>query len=313
MPVNLQLTMGLREWVLLLALSMLWGGSFFFTEIALAELPPLTLVLGRVGFAALALLALAIVGGHGDSLRKAPWGALAVMGLLNNLLPFCLIVWGQTAVSGGLASILNATTPLFTILLAHWLTADERLGGNRVAGILCGVVGVAVMMGMGLLSGLGDSLWAQGAILAAACSYACAGIYGRRFSGLPPITAACGQVIASSLMLLPLALLIDRPWTLPMPSPTVWGAIIGLALLCTALAYTIYFRILAAAGATNLLLVTLLIPVSAIAMGALFLGEQLQTHQIVGALLIGLALLLIDGRVLRLLGGGLLRRRARIS
>lgn len=295
--------MGAREWFLLICLSVLWGGSFLFAEIALVELPPLTIVLGRVGLAALALLTVVAAARQIGHLAIRHWPAFAMMGLLNNILPFGLIVWGQTRIDGGLASILNATTPLFTVLLAHWLTRDEKLSTARLAGVLSGLFGVGVLTGADLVSVTGDNHWAHLAVLGAALSYACAGLYGRRFAALPPLATACGQVTASTILLLPLVAIIDRPWTLAAPSPATWGAVAGMALLCTALAYILYFRILAVAGATNLLLVTLLIPVTAAGLGMLWLDERLQPHQLAGSALIGMALLLVDGRIL-----GCLRR-----
>jgi drug/metabolite transporter (DMT)-like permease len=217
--------------------------------------------------------------------------------------PFCLIVWGQTHIASGLAAILNATTPLFTVIVAHVLTDDERMTGNRLAGLLIGIVGVVVTIGPGALSGLGSDVLAQLAVLAAAVSYAFAGVLGRRFRklGIVPMAAATGQVMASTLMLLPLALLVDRPWTLPMPSAETWAAIFGTAALSTALGYILYFRILETAGATNLLLVKFLIPVSAIMLGALVLGERLSLPHFLGMALIGVGLAAIDGRLLRLI------------
>ena len=199
------------------------------------------------------------------------------MGLLNNAIPFCLIVWGQTHIASGLAAILNATTPMFTVVVAHVLTDDERMTRNRLAGLLIGLAGVVVIIGPGALQSLGSDVLAQVAVLAAAVSYAFAGVFGRRFRrlGVAPMAASTGQVIASTAILLPLALLVDRPWTLPMPSAETWAAIFGTAALSTALGYILYFRILETAGATNLLLVTFLIPVSAILLGALVLGERL--------------------------------------
>ena len=291
--------MGSLEWGLLLTLSVLWGGSFFFTEVALAELPPFTIVLGRVGFAAVALVLVASVTGHRLPLDLRLWGAFLVMGALNNLIPFCLIVWGQTRIGSGLASILNATTPLFTILIAHALTADEKLTPGRLAGVLLGLAGVTVMIGGEVLAGLGPGVVAQLAVLGAALSYAFAGIFGRRFKDTAPLVTAAGQVTATTLLMLPLALVVDRPWSLPMPSLTAWGTIGGLALLSTAAAYVIYFRILAAAGATNLLLVTFLIPVSAVLLAVSVLGERLAPGQLAGMALIGLGLAAIDGRPLR--------------
>jgi drug/metabolite transporter (DMT)-like permease len=297
-------TMGPVEWLLLATLSVLWGGSFFFAEVALAELRPLTVVLCRVGFAALVLVALVYATGRRLPCRASQWRAFFAMGGLNNLIPFILIVWGQTHIASGLASILNATTPVFTVVLAHLLTRDERMTPNRLAGVLLGLAGVAVMIGPEALEGLGPHLAAQLAVLGAALSYAFAGIYGRRFQGEPPLVVAAGQVTASSALVLPLALVVDRPWTVPLPGAETWAAIAGLAVLSTALAYVIFFRILAAAGATNLLLVTLLIPVSAILLGTLVLGERLEAGQLAGMAVIGLGLLAIDGRPLQWLRAG---------
>ena len=288
--------MGGTEWLLLIALSVLWGGSFFFTEVALTALPPFTVVLGRVGFAACALLLLVPLSGHRLPRTLRPWGVFLVLGGLNNLIPFSLIAWGQTEIASGLASILNATTPLFTVVLAHLLTRDERLTPARLAGVLAGLAGVVLMIGPAALTGLGSAVLAQGACLGAALSYALAGIFGRRLRVTPPLVTAAGQVTMSTLLVLPLALAVDRPWTLPLPGPATWSALIGLALLSTALAYVIYFRILARAGATNLLLVTFLIPVSALGLGIGLLGEQLAPGHLGGMALIALGLAAIDGR-----------------
>lgn len=267
--------MDLTDWSLLVALSILWGGSFFFVGIAVRELPPLTIVAMRVALAALALGGLLRILGLPMPRDRRTWIAFFGMGALNNLLPFCLIVWGQTQISSGVASVLNATTPLFGVLVAHVLTRDEKMTGNRLAGVLVGFAGVAVMIGPTALAGLGNGLLPQLAVLGAALSYSFAGIFGRRFKGMgvSPLVTATGQVTASTLMLVPVALLVERPWTLPMPSAAAWGAVIGIALLSTALAYVIFFRILASAGATNLMLVTFLIPVSAILLGGLFLAN----------------------------------------
>ncbi|HWA49745.1 MAG TPA: DMT family transporter [Dongiaceae bacterium] len=291
--------MGPTEWVLLIALSVLWGGSFFFVGVAVAELPPFTIVLLRVTIAALALhLALRMLGVAMPWDRNA-WLAFFGMGLLNNAIPFSLIVWGQTQIASGLASILNATTPLFTVLVAHVVTADERLSRARLVGVLLGIAGVVVMIGPAAVAELGRDVLAQLAILAAALSYACAGVFGRRFKrmGVAPLATAAGQVSASSLLILPLALMVDRPWTMPVPGVAALAAILGLALLSTALAYYLFFRILAAAGAVNLLLVTFLIPISAILLGCLVLGEMLTVAQVAGMALIGAGLAAIDGRI----------------
>lgn len=294
-------TMGSLEWFLLFILSVLWGGSFFFGKVALAELGPFTLVLGRVAIAAIALNLIVVATGHRMPSSLRTWGQFLVMGAINNLIPFSLIFWGQTRITSGLASILNATTPLWTVLLAHLLTRDERLTRNRLAGVLFGLVGVAIMIGPSALQGLGSNLIAQLAVLGAALSYAFAGIYGKRFKGIPPTVTAAGQVTSTTLLMVPIALLVDRPWQLPTPSLITLGALLALGLLSTAVAYIIYFRLLATAGATNLLLVTFLIPVTALLLGIIVLGESLDPRHLMGMILIGLGLAAIDGRLLSLL------------
>jgi drug/metabolite transporter (DMT)-like permease len=289
------------EWTLLLVLSLLWGGSFFLTGVALTALPPLTVVLLRVGLAALILGLAARLAGARLPRQAGIWRAFLGMGILNNVVPFCLIVWSQTHIASGLAAILNAATPLFAVIVAHRLTADERMTGNRLVGVLIGFAGVAVMVGPSVLGGGGE--WpAELASLGAALTYAFAGVYGRRFGrmGVPPLVTAAGQVAASTLVLLPVVLVVDRPWTLPAPGPVVWAAVLGAAALSTALAFVIYFRLLATAGAANVLLVTLLVPVSAILLGALVLGERLEPRHYGGMAVIALALAAVDGRLLRL-------------
>lgn len=290
-----------RDWAMLTALSVIWGGSFFFTGIAVKELPPFTIVAARVGLAALALLlGLRIAG---ISMPRAPrvWLAFFGMGLMNNMIPFSLIVWGQGHIASGLASVLNATTPLFGVVVAHLLTRDEKMTGGRLAGTIVGFAGVALMIGPSALSGLGSHLMAELAVLGAALSYAFAGIFGRRFKamGIDPIVTATGQISASAVLMIPLALLVDRPWTLPMPGLATLVALVAIALISTALAYIIFFRILASAGATNLMLVTFLIPVSAILLGWLFLGEVLAPQHLIGMATIVAGLVRIDGRLKR--------------
>lgn len=293
--------MGRTEWLLLLALAAVWSGAFFFTKIALSGLPPFSIVLCRVGLAAAALVVFARLSGLDIPRDIRTWAAFFVMGALNNVIPFSLIVWGQTQIASALAAILNAATPLSTVVLAHALTRDERLTMTRGAGVIVGFAGVTLMIGLDALSGLGRDVAAQLACVAATVSYALAGIYGRRFRGLPPAITAAGQVTASTCMILPLALVIDQPWTLARPGFETLAAIAGLALICTAFAYVLYFRILATAGATNLLLVTFLIPVGALMLGATFLGERLDPRHFAGMALIAAGLAAIDGRVFAVL------------
>ncbi len=303
------------EWLLLIILSILWGGSFFFVGVAVEALPPLTIVTLRVFLAAIALLAVVYFTGSRMPSNPTVWIAFIGMGVLNNVIPFTLIVWGQTHIASGLASILNATTPLFTVVAAHFLTKDEKVSNLKILGVVFGLAGVAIMIGHEAFGGLGDNILGQFAVLGAAISYSLAGIYGRRFRqlGIKPAVTATGQVIASSLILIPLAIFYDHPFTLPMPGVEIWLAILALAFVSTALAYILYFRILSTAGATNVLLVTLLIPVSAILLGTAILGEQLELKQMIGMGMISIGLLSIDGRVFQLIRKRLCIQKANIS
>ena len=286
------------DWALLILLSIVWGRSFFFVEVALDGVPPFTLVMLRVGLAAGALHIYLVVSGNSLSVDPMVWFLFLVMGLLNNAVPFVLITWGQTEITSSLAAILNATAPLFTVLVAHVGTEDERLTWQRTTGVLAGLVGVAIMVGPDALSGLGTGVLAQLAVLGAAISYAFAAVFGRRFKrlGITATQTAAGQLTGSTMLLIPVALIWDRPWDLPLPSMTIGFAVLGLALFSTALAYIIYFRVLASAGATNLLLVTFLVPISAGILGIAILGEHLTGSQLIGMLLIGAGPTAIDGR-----------------
>jgi drug/metabolite transporter (DMT)-like permease len=286
------------EWTLLILLSVLWGGAYFFVGVAVKELPTFTIVVARVAGAAIILHIVMRVLGQSIPRDFALWRAYLCMGLMNNVIPFCAIVWGQSYLASAVASILNATTPVFTVIVAHYLTRDERLTPSRIVGVIAGFTGVGAMMGTDALHSLGGDVLAQAALLGACVSYAFAGVYGRRFArmGVPPMATATGQVTASALVLLPLMLLIDKPWTLPMPGMSTILALVGIASLSTALAYIVFFRILATAGATNLMLVTLLIPVSATFLGVMVLGEVVESRHLVGMAFIALGLATIDGR-----------------
>jgi drug/metabolite transporter (DMT)-like permease len=295
--------MSALEWGLLVILSVLWGGTFFFTGVAIKELPAFTIVWFRVFIAALALHLVLIAMGQRFPMRRQVLLAFLGMGLLNNVLPFSLIVSGQKEIASGLAAILNATTPLFTLVVAHVLTADEKLNGRKLIGVMLGFCGVVVMIGGAMLVEIGAHVGAQFMVLSAAFIYAIAGIFGRRFKrmGVTPLATATGQVTASTLLLLPVMVLVDQPLSLPVPSSAAILAVIAMALFSTALAYIIYFRLLATAGVTNLLFVTFLIPITAIILGAWRLGEMLALKHYVGMGLIGLGLAIIDGRLLTLL------------
>ena len=288
--------MGAAEWLLLVLLSLVWGGSFLFGRVIVTEVPPLTATWFRVALAAATLwLALPFLVPAPSDL---PWRRFAVMGLLNNAVPFALILYGQTAIGAGLAAIVNATTPVWVVLLANAVTTDEKLSPLKVAGVVLGLTGVAVLIGAAAWEGLRSSMWAQVAVLGAAISYAVAGLYGRRFRDVPPAHTARGQLTMSTLVLLP-APLIDGAWALPWPSATAVWSMLALAVVSTAFAYILYFTILARAGATNVLLVTFLVPVSAIALGWLFLGEVLLPRHVAGLALILAGLIAIDGRLFR--------------
>ena len=294
--------LGPMDWGLLVLLSLLWGASFLFVGIAVQELPVLTIIALRVSLAALVLWGIALFCGHQLPRGRKTWQAFLALGLLNNVIPFGLIVFGQQTIGAGLAAILNATTPLWTVLVAALFLADERFSKQKLFGVLLGLVGVIVMVGPDSLAGISRNLGAQLAVLGATLSYAFASVFGRRFAAakISPLHTALGQVTASSFILMPLALMIDTPWASALPSQATIFAILGLAVLSTAGGYLLFFNILERAGATNVSLVTLLIPPSAIAMGMWFLKETLQGIHFIGLALIILGLLSLQGRLFRL-------------
>lgn len=296
------------DWAELALLSLLWGATFLFAKIALSDIAPLTLAFGRVALASMTLLAALAVFGHALPRGAAAWRALAVMGLINNALPFGLIFFGQSLmpaqIAASLAAILNATTPLFVVLVAHVATADEKATGLKLAGAAIGFTGVAAMLAPRLSAG-GATPEAPHLVagmlccLTAAAIYACAGVFGRRFArlGVQPLQVAFGQATMGAAWLAPAAAWLEAPWRAQAPGAGALAALLALATLSTAFAYILYFRILARAGATNLLLVTLLIPVSAIGLAATVSGERLGTEHLIGMAAIALGLALIDGRL----------------
>lgn len=284
---------------MLVALSVLWGGSFFFVGVAVKALSPLTIVLIRLSLAALTLWVVVLLLHVPPPSTRRAWVSLLIMGILNNVIPFSLIVWGQSHIESGLASIFNAMTPLFTVLVAGALLVDERISGAKVLGVVLGLTGAAVMVGTDALNGISTNVLAQLAVMGAAVSYGFSSVFGRRFKGLGlnPIAIAAGQVSMSALLLAPAALYFEKPWLQPMPGFEVWAALIALAVFSTALAYILFFRVLASAGATNVSLVTFLVPISAILLGTIFLGERLELTHFIGMLLIAAGLSAIDGRL----------------
>ena len=291
-------TMGFKLWCLIIMLSIIWGASFFFVEICVKKMTPLTIVMCRVGFAAVLLLGFVRFTGRKIPTSRRTWGAFFMIGALNNVIPFSLITWGQQHIDSSLASILNATTPVFSVVLAHFLTQDEPLTKNRLAGVIFGWIGVAVLIGIESLNGIGMEIAGQIAVLCAAVLYACAAIFGRRFRDIDPVVVSAGMLTGSTLMMIPTAFICENPFSLD-PTWVTWTALTCLAAVLTALAYIIYFYVLSKAGATNILLVTFLIPISAIILGMLVLGETPGWNAFAGMILIFAGLVFIDGRLLK--------------
>jgi drug/metabolite transporter (DMT)-like permease len=294
--------MGPVEWVLLIVLSGIWGGSFYFFAVIIKELPVFTIVFFRVFLASVALWVFVLALKQPLPHFKESWKNYVLMGFFNNVIPFSLIVWGEQRVAPGLAAVLNATTPFFAVVVAHLSTQNEKLTWNRMAGAIIGLSGVAALVGFDAIKNLGSDLAFQIAIVGASVSYGICTIFGRRLTATPLVNAA-SQTAASSVMLLPLMLIIDHPFSLPAPSMNATISLIALALLCTSIAYLIFFNIVKRAGMTNVTLVTFLVPISAMMLGALFLDEQISIRHVLGMSVIGVGLALIDGRIPnRLLG-----------
>ena len=289
-------SLGITEWMLLVGLSILWGGSYLFMKLAVLTVPLFTIVLGRVSIAALALLIVLTISGTGIPKGRRIWLAFFGMGIFNNVIPMSLIVFSQNSISVGLASILNSITPLFTILVAHMTTNDERLTFRKLVGISFGIMGVVMLMGPELVDNFGVAALGEWACLGAALSYACANTFGRRFVqlGTKPMQTAFGQVVASTVILAPLVIVVDQPWAISDPGFLPVLSILALGLFCTALAYVIYFQILARSGATAIALVTFMIPPSAILMGWLALGEQISSQDFLGLSLLGVGLFSVN-------------------
>ena len=284
------------DWLLLVLLSILWGGSFFFVAIAVHDIPPLTLVLARVALAAMLLAPVARLLGLSLPRTIAAWRPYVMLALLNNLVPFCLIVYGRP---GSPAASPRCSTP--PRRCSRWCGAHfagEPLTAAKLGGVALGVAGVGVLMGPDALGADRSGVIGMLCVLGAALSYGLSALWMHRLKGTPPLVSAEAQLICSTLLLLPLAGTVDRFWSLPIPGATAIAAVLGLAAFSTALAYIVFFRISATAGPSNVMLVTLLIPVSATALGVLVLDERLTPHQVAGALIIASALAVIDGRLL---------------
>lgn len=302
--------MNRSDWLTLVALALIWGAAFLFISVAVHEVAPLTYVWLRLTTAAAAMWLFLWWRGESAGLPRQVWGSIFVLALFNNAIPFVLFGWGQTHIASGLAAILNATTPIWGVVVAHLFTQDEKLSGRKLAGVVLGFSGVTVMIGPALLGSLGTNVLAQLACVTAALCYAFAGVWARRYRGmgLSPISVTTGQLTAGALVMLPLAMLVDRPWLDALPSMKAIGAIAALAVVCSAFAYILYFRLIDRAGATNALLVTLLVPPVAIFLGSLVLHEVIEPRDFAGLALIALGLAAIDGRLLRAISIGSARQ-----
>ncbi len=293
-----QKTISPQAWAALFALAFIWGGSFVSVRIALDEIGPLTAVAHRTGWAMVLLWVYILY-------RKFPlphqpriWLAFLVMGALNNVVPFSLMAWGQLYIESGLTSILNAATSVFGVVLAAMFFADERLTPRRFIGVLIGFLGVAIAIGLSSFASLDLRSLGQLAVIGGTLSYAIAGIWARKMlSELKPQVAATGMVTGATLIMIPLAWIIEGPFRFDL-SPVVWGAIAYYAIVATALAYLLYYYVLQRAGSGNLMLVTLLVAPVAIVLGAVILGEELQLRAYLGFAVLAVGLLILDGRVL---------------
>jgi drug/metabolite transporter (DMT)-like permease len=289
-----------KDWLLIALLAFIWGGSFLFGRILMIEWPPFTVVFLRVFIAALTLWVFVLMTARKFPMERSILSAILIMGILNNVIPFSLILIGQQEIGSGLAAVVNAMTPIWTLIIANQFTSDEKFSTNKILGICFGFMGVATLIGADFMQGLTASAWAQGAVLGATISYGFAGVWGKRFKGQDPIIISTGQLTASSLVMLPLIFLIEDPFSIPAPDLEMIVALLGLAIVCTAFAYVLFFKILSNVGATNVSLVTFLVPVSAILLGIFWLGETLTLSNIIGMILIITGLSLVDGRILKM-------------
>jgi drug/metabolite transporter (DMT)-like permease len=290
-------TMTAGEWSLLLLLSVIWGGSFPFMKVAVRDIEPMTLIFLRISIGALVLVpALRLQGGRLPR-DPASWKRLFIMAFFNNVIPFNLIAWGLQHIDSSFGSILNATTPIFSVILVQILTRSDRLTVNRAAGVLIGWVGVAALLGLDSLSSGGSHLGGQLAILGASCSYALGAIYSRRTAAsATPAAVSAGVLSAAAVQAFIAALIFEGiPETLPSASSLL--AVAGLGVLCTGGAYLIYYRLLNAAGPTNVLLVTFLVPVTSVLLSVLMLNEQFSLDRIIGSAILFLGLITLDGRL----------------
>jgi drug/metabolite transporter (DMT)-like permease len=288
------------SWAMIGTMALLWGSAFFLIEIGLQSFAPNTLVFLRLAIVAPFMMITLHFMKERLPRDLASWRQLFILGALNAALPFILFFWGQAKLdNSGYASVLNATTPLWGVIVAHFLTDDEKATRLRIAGVIVGMAGIVVMVGPSAMGGMSANLFAQIACMLSTVFYSFAAIYGRKLgqSTMTPMAVATGQVIGAAIIMLPIMLYFDRPWLRPMPTQDALLATLALAVPATALPYLLYFKTIDRAGALNAMLVAFIMPVVAIAMGIAFLGETLTNGQIAGTLLIALGLVTLDGRI----------------
>ena len=287
-----------KNFLMLMALAALWGPSFLFIKVAVADIPPLTLALGRVSIAAVLLAIILRMQGRWFPAWGRIWGHVAIVALFHNAIPFVLFGWGEQHIDSALASILNGMTPLFTILLAHFFVADDRLTLTKVIGILLGFGGLLLLIAPSLLSGLRATTLGLLAVTMAAACYGVALVYARNhLRGLPPLVAPATQMLLASLFILPLALGVERPFTLPLPSFSALAAMLALGVFGTAIAFTLYYRLMERANASYVSMVTYIIPVFGVLLGVFVLGERLTWHAYAGFAFILLGVMLVNGLI----------------
>lgn len=291
------------QWLLILTVAMFWGGSYFFTAVAIRELPPFTIVMARYVVSAPIMICLIILLGQRLPWQAGIWKFGCVLALLNQIVPFSLIAWGQGHIPGAVASILNAVGPIITLVLAHFLTHDDRMTPQRVIGVVLGFAGLVIMIGVSALRAFDVNILAQLACVLATVSYAIANIWARNVykSGIKPTEVVCAQSVCAGVMLFPLLMVVDQPWTLPLPSVQVWLALLCLGVFSATLGHLIFFKALSLTSATNISLVSYFMPVSAILLGVTFLGETLETRHVIGMCVILAGLAIMDGRLFALL------------
>jgi drug/metabolite transporter (DMT)-like permease len=291
-PINLK-----KELALLLALATLWGASYTFIKIGVETIAPITLIATRTLIAGLLLLAALRFRGLSLPKDKAVWGRFLVQACLNSAIPFTLIAWAEKTVDAGLAAILNSTTPIFAFLLTALLTRHEPVTGRKLFGVAAGIAGITLVVGLEALHGAGDQLPAQLAIVAATICYASAAIFGRGFKSLDPMMPAAGSLICGAIILIPLSLIIDRPWTLA-PSTGSILALLGLSVFSTALAFVIYFRLVHTLGSVGTTAQAYLRVPIGVAIGVVFLGETISSTALIGlaCVITGVAAMTIPAR-----------------